>query len=190
MILDELFNNPEEEIIFNYEEIDKDEEKFDNNTNTNNILPEQTVNINDQEYKETHEEITCDSDEEPICIRQPNWKYPDFYQFLITEEVKENSNIKIKKYTPQEAKIILMFVTNSIPQTHENKTGSYHTHIYGLRRGILRYSSKGEEAEYKELSQLHNREVFKPIKLAELTREEKEKTIDSIIFLQKKKSAV
>ena len=69
MILNELFNKPEEEIIMNYEEIDKDEEESDNNTNTNDMLPEQTINnidLNNQEYKDTHEEETNKSDNEPI----------------------------------------------------------------------------------------------------------------------------
>ena len=57
-----------------------------------------------------------------------------------------------------------------------------HNHM-ALKKGILKYGTKGEEAVNKELSQLHNREVFRPIKLTKLTREEREKAMDSIIFL-------
>ena len=39
----------------------------------------------------------------------------------------------------------------------------------------------------RELLQLYNREVFKPVMLSELTKDEKEKAMDSLIFLTEKR---
>ena len=39
----------------------------------------------------------------------------------------------------------------------------------------------------KELSQLHNRKVFKPVKLSELTQKEKQRAMSSLIFLTEKR---
>ena len=46
---------------------------------------------------------------------------------------------------------------------------------------------KGKQAVNKELSQLLNREVFKPVMLSKLTKEEKQKAMSSLIFLTEKK---
>ena len=57
---------------------------------------------------------------------------------------------------------------------------------YNLRKGILKYGNKGKEAVNKESSQLHNRGVFEPIHLSELTQVEKHKPMNSLIFLTEK----
>ena len=56
------------------------------------------------------------------------------------------------------------------------------TNTYSLKKGILKYGMKGKQVVYKELSQLHNREVFKPVMLSNLTKEEREKAMSSLIF--------
>ena len=48
---------------------------------------------------------------------------------------------------------------------------------------------KGKQAIDEDLSQLHNREVFTPVMLAKLTKEEKQKAMGSLIFLTKKEMA-
>ena len=48
------------------------------------------------------------------------------------------------------------------------------TTTYSLKRGILKYGNKGGQAVDKELSQLHSRQVFKPVILSDLTKEEKD----------------
>ena len=58
---------------------------------------------------------------------------------------------------------------------------------YNLRKGILKYKDKGKNAVNKELSQLHNRNDFKPIHESQLIEIEKKKAINSLIFLTEKK---
>ena len=58
---------------------------------------------------------------------------------------------------------------------------------YSLKKGILNYGNIGRQAVNKELSQLHNREVLKPVMLSDLTKEEKDKAMNSLIFLTEKR---
>ena len=85
-----LFDNPEEDIILNNEEIDEDELK-ENNIDENNLMTEQYDDTNnDKEVQLNHE--TQEGNESNRRMRQPNTKYKDFYQFLI----KQQNQKKIK----------------------------------------------------------------------------------------------
>ena len=39
-------------------------------------------------------------------------------------------------------------------------------------KGLKKFGEKGRQAAYKEMKQIHNRVVFKPIKVAESTEQE------------------
>ena len=56
-----------------------------------------------------------------------------------------------------------------------------------LTKGIKQFGNKGYMAAFKEMDQLHQREVFKPINPNDLTKEEKQKTMGSLIFLKEKR---
>ena len=58
---------------------------------------------------------------------------------------------------------------------------------FNLKKGILKYGNRGKTAVDKELSQLHNRNVFEPIYPSQLTKLEKDKAMNSLIFLTEKK---
>ena len=54
---------------------------------------------------------------------------------------------------------------------------------YSVQKGIKRFGKKGKHATYKEMQQLHERVVFKPIKVEPLTRLERQRERDRLIFL-------
>ena len=96
--------------------------------------------------------------------------------------------MEIKQYDKKDAQNISLFLQNQLSKAKDNNlTGVCNTNTYNFKKGILKYGKKGKEAINKELSQLHNRdEVFKPIMISDLTKEEKEKTKNSLIFLTQK----
>ena len=61
------------------------------------------------------------------------------------------------------------------------------TTTYSLKKGILKYRNKGRQTVNKELSQLNNREVFKPVILSDLRKEEKDKAMNNLISLTEKR---
>ena len=121
-------------------------------------------------------------------IRKPNTKYRDFYQFLINQQNINHSNLEIQEYDEEEATVMAMFMQKYINKPeHPKITGVCNTQTYNLRKGILKYKDKGRNAVNKELTQLHNRKVFKPIHQSELTESEKKKAMNSLIFLTEKR---
>ena len=57
---------------------------------------------------------------------------------------------------------------------------------YSLKRGLKELGSGGGNAVKKELLQLHNMHIFIPQDPREITREMKQKSVASLIFLKEK----
>jgi hypothetical protein len=55
-------------------------------------------------------------------------------------------------------------------------------------RGLKQFEDKGHHAAIKEMNQLHERAVFEPINIDDLTPIEKKQAIESLIFLTEKRS--
>jgi hypothetical protein len=58
---------------------------------------------------------------------------------------------------------------------------------YSMRAGIKKFQDKDEAGVSKELTQMHNMEVFCPIMRDSLTKEERTKTVVSLMFLKEKR---
>jgi len=65
-------------------------------------------------------------------------------------------------------------------------------HIFtqlSLKWGLSKWKEKEEDAVAKELSQLHFHNTFEPVILSTLTKKEKERAIESHLFLKLKQDA-
>ena len=150
----------------------------DDNENENNIVNQHYNLYPNEDYQNESNKQTS----------YPNTKYKDFYQFLMNQQNNKNPNLEIKEYNSDEAEIMLMFMQHQITKTANAKiTGVCNSQKCNLRKGILTYGNKGKDAVNKELSQLLNRGVFKPINLSELTQVERNKAMNSLIFLTEKR---
>ena len=106
----------------------------------------------------------------------------------MNQETNQNMNMEIKEYSNEDAQIIATFLQHKITNQNMGKiTGVCNTNTYSLNKGILKYGYRGKKAVDKELSQLHNRQVFKPVRLSELTQKEKQRAMNSLIFLTEKR---
>ena len=56
--------------------------------------------------------------------------------------------------------------------------------IYSLEAGIKKFGDKGYKAVYEEIKQLHDRICFNPISITTMTQKEKNRTLESLIFLK------
>ena len=59
---------------------------------------------------------------------------------------------------------------------------------YSLKQGLKKYQDKGYKSAKKEMQQLHDRRCWNPIDVSTLTPTEREKALESLIFLVEKKS--
>ena len=65
--------------------------------------------------------------------------------------------------------------------------GNVFAQTNGPNKGICKFGEQGKKAIKKELRQLHNREVLKPIDPNESIQQEKKRAMESLIFLTKKR---
>ena len=59
--------------------------------------------------------------------------------------------------------------------------------IYSLKKGLKAFGNRAKQAAYKEMSQLHRRMVFKPVKVETLTLQERKRAMESLMFLVEKR---
>jgi hypothetical protein len=58
---------------------------------------------------------------------------------------------------------------------------------YSLKQGIRKFGERGIAAANKEMKQLHDRVVFEPISIDEMTTVERKRSMESLIFLNEKR---
>ena len=58
---------------------------------------------------------------------------------------------------------------------------------YSLQKGIKKFQDKGYDSAKGEMKQLHDRDCWKPISVKTMTKSEKHKALESLIFLVEKK---
>ena len=58
---------------------------------------------------------------------------------------------------------------------------------YSLKAGIKKFGDKAVKAAAKEMTQLHERNCFKPVDVRTLTEQERKKALESLIFLTEKR---
>ena len=67
---------------------------------------------------------------------------------------------------------ITMCHMNNMMLNPKGKSAHQFVQSYSLMKGLKKFGEKGRQAAYKEMKQLHDRVVFKPIKVAESTEQE------------------
>ncbi len=96
--------------------------------------------------------------------------------------------VDAKEYSIQEARVMSNIINTMIMQTSvfQQKKGQVFVQTYSLMKGMKKFGEKGKRAAYGEVKQLHDRVVFKPINVSDLTQLERKRATESLIFLTEK----
>ena len=73
-----------------------------------------------------------------------------------------------EEYTTDNAKVIAMTICY-MNEKFIDKEAFHFVQSYRLRKGLKKFGQKGRDAAYKEMKQLHDRVVFEPIRIEDLT---------------------
>jgi hypothetical protein len=146
----------------------------------------------DPEYEhENEEDIPLEADDEDgeeedndgkrrsARVRLP----PESWQHL---HAKEEST---EEYSAESAQILgraMMHYNNILSGMNDTQASSF-LQTYSLKQGIKKFGKRGVAAAHKEMKQLHDRVVFEPISIAEMTVLEKKRAMESLIFLNEKR---
>ena len=149
-------DNDTEEIIEEEENEDNEyvpphaDDKTENESNVSNENPKERTDANSAGVRRTTRQINVPT------------RYGTLYQHLHSkteaEECKENSN---------STAVILAHIMSKYAMTNTRRMSKkkfyQFVQTYTLNKGIKRFGVKGKRAAYKEMKQLHDRIVFKPI---------------------------
>lgn len=167
-----IFDDPDEQLFRDYEAEDDEQDEL-------------------QEYEDSEQEdIELDADpeidENPGVRRTERVRYPPtrygFHNIKTPEQRTEEYDVETAAII---AKVMLHIQLSTAGMTTDEAYSFIQT--YSIDRGIKEFGERGWSAGVKEMSQLHNREVFAPIHVHELTEEEKKKALESLMFLTEKR---
>ena len=100
----------------------------------------------------------------------------------------QSQAIEPQYYDPQEGHV-LAITMHHIVEAARNPRHKHHSHVttYSLNKGLKKFGGKGRESAMKEVRQLHDRDVMRPRHVHEMTALEKERAMESLIFLTEKR---
>ena len=108
-------------------------------------------------------------------VLRPVHKYVTTHQAHLQTQAIEQT-----EYLIEMAKVIAQTIS---------KMNYQFAQTYSLIKGIKAFGDKGHQAAHNEMKQLHDRIVFKPILIEELTTIEQKCAMESLIFLTDKKDS-
>jgi hypothetical protein len=152
----------------------------------------------DQEEIEPHEQPP-EPDQEPELDQEPEedegeWhtvtksgrhvKTPARFTLAMAQQINKHHS-----YDHQEAKILAMIMTTIHERVHNPQSikGQQFLQTYSLMKAVKKFGNKGKEAALDEMKQLHDRVVFEPISVEEMTPLERKRAMESLIFVTEKK---
>jgi hypothetical protein len=156
--------------------------------NDKNNNPTDNENEDDKNNDEEDEDV---QETPPQTVRRsartakPTEKYKNYIE-------RNYNQVEMKtevEYSEAEAKIIatIMGEFNERMDASEIKYENQFMVTYSLKKGIKEFGDQGRSSVLNEMRQLHQRECFKPINIDTLTPVEKQRALESLIFLTQKK---
>ena len=187
----DLLEEANENDVGNYNENGPEENDQNENENIddNDVAEHDEAEESDPEYQDSEQEDEeLVADEEAVAdtqglrrsarVRVPNPRYQHFTNGAAMEE-----------YTTENAALIGMIMTqlnSKLAGCDDKRTLSF-LQSYSLKAGLKKFGEAGKEAAIKEMRQLHDRVVFKPIRISEMTARERKRAMESLIFLVEKR---
>jgi len=171
-------DNPNEMQEREDDESDRDEEQQSIDQNTHH-KDEQDEDEDSQTHTTPPRRSTRNT--KPVQHYIPNMKGQTYQE---TNHICVQTKDNIVTYDDQYALVIAMFILQL-----NDKALNDHTFVqtYNLNQGIKKFGDKGEQAAFKEVDQLHQRECFKPINVNDLTPDQRQKVLKTLIFLTEKR---
>jgi hypothetical protein len=93
-----------------------------------------------------------------------------------------------EEYSQDTALVVAKFMVELNDKVDASGVDDYtFVETYSLRKGLQKFGERGYDAAVGEMRQMHDRTAFKPVHVADMTPQEKQRALDSLIFLTEKK---
>ena len=116
-------------------------------------------------------------------MRGQSYDSPPQMHLQVPEEEAETYTVDMAKY----AVMLLQSLREKINKKPNKPELQQHLVNYSLQKGLKKFKEKGYEAALGKMKQLHDRDCWTPIKMQSMSQSEKNKALESLIFLVEKK---
>lgn len=161
------------------------------NTETTSVVEEDEnmENESGEDPEPETEEANPRTDQNVRVTRSGRTSRPPTKLTLAQHHLHTQAHDNCEEYSIETARVIAITMCHMAEMlvNPKGKTAHQFVQSYSLMKGLKKFGQKGREAAYKEMKQLHERVVFKPIKVAELTEQERRRAMESLIFLVEKR---
>ena len=190
------------------DEVDPDEltetEEFDvveDDNNDNGPGPETEVDKDDElvaaePTENDDEEVNPNTDEDDegpnvTVTRSGRVSKPPAKLTMVQHHLHTQAHRTKEEYSLQTVRVIAttMCRINEMLLNPSDKKAHQFIQTYSLMKSLKKFDQTGRDAAYKEMKQLHERVVFKSIKVEDLTELEKRRAMESLIFLVEKRDS-
>ena len=171
----------------NEEDSDSDTEADNNNNFDNVIEAEQQTDVNETNPNTIQQQQMDETNTFHVTrsgrISKPRDILTLYQSHLHTQAHEEviysNETARVIATTICHMNVSLGSLTNE--QAHQ------YVQSYSLRKGLQHFGENGRNAAISEMKQLHDRAVFEPIHINEMTQVERRRAMESLIFLVEKR---
>ena len=193
MTPDEIYEAEQLELNDNTQEDDPEPDEGNNENNiemnSDEIQDEDEEPANETENEEAMLEVNPstqdDSDPNVRTTRSGRVSRPPSKLTMVQNHLHTQAHCR-EEYTTDNAKVIAKTMCY-MNEMCIDKEAFHFVQSYSLRKGLKKFGQKGRDAAYKEMKQLHDRVVFEPIRIEDLTDIEKRRAMESLIFLVEKR---
>jgi hypothetical protein len=192
MTPDEIYETEQLELNHIQEDDPEHEGNKENNVEMNadeiQDEDEEPVNENEEAMLEVNPSTEDDTDPNVRTARSGRVSRPPSKLTIVQHQLHTRAHCQ-EEYTTDNAKVITMTMCY-LNEMSIDIEAFHFVQSYSLKRGLQKFGQKGRDAAYKEMEQLHDRVVFEPIRIEDLTEIEKRRAMESLIFWLKRETRV
>ena len=155
------------------------------------------INIENSDNDDDNDDDDVDEDKtkaEPEGPRRSarETKPVESYEPSMTGKVYETNHLVTQmleraEYDDEYVLLMIRTIMDMRDKDENSEVGSSFAETYSLNTGIKKLGERGYNAAFDEVNQLHQRGCFHPIDVNQLTPAEREKALESLIFLTEKR---
>ena len=209
----EHYNDLDEDNISNNDADDSNEDNISNN----GIEDNNDVNVSDDDFndhdevndhdEDNHDEIEDDDDKDEDYVEnnEKNDVSGEVQENIETRRSSRVSEVPTRfgdyrvhlhskrkpdvEYDEDEKQVLALIMChfNQCSKMMSKKKFYQMVQTYSLKQGMKKFGDRGKKAAYKEMSQLHKRVVFQPVRVESLTPQERRRAMESLMFLVEKR---
>ena len=178
--------NEPNETIDNIDNADDDadgEEEANDDADDDDEQPDDEVERDEMDVEVNNDEPRrSERERKPVSSYEPTMSGQKYDTSNFVTQVLDHAT-----YDDEYALMLVRVITELRERAMNAKEGVSFAETYSLNKGMKVLGEKGKQAAFDEVEQLHKRGCFSPVDVKKLSKEERGRVLESLIFLTQKR---